>query len=505
MRTAGIILDVYDDPQGLVLREKLAGAALPEKLASSHLLDAADLARLPDRLFGLVGENNGTALRKYAMHDEAHLLTSIVYFMECGRRLLPEEASTKVAGNLTNACAWYGVDPPDGLVKEAIGAMRLGMGVLGGTMGAAEMKDVVKESKHKRRAFTDDFRRAQSGMKVAGGNQLELTGAEERTIVAQNPSTLSTTPGHVQRVLNKRDQHGPTSAKLERQVEQTQPHSKQADLTGTEIMPRGIAPKSVRSSPTKNVAMPAKVSAWQGVGSLTGQEAPHEVKTASYQRFALPHRHAFPIDTAVQVKTAEAYFDENYQLFPLAERRIFAQEAYSRAEEMGLKVAGHLLDYAGDEYGPYIDGELLSRAFGFAGTGSEVIYETLAEKKASISPMVMAQLLFEADAKTGADRSYGRPGTGLRDPYEAVYGSAKVAETQPTKEESFSWTNDTDYVSGFQLTALASVGANLDTTFGAGFGKSFTADPIGIFKSLPDPQKVILSRLASDNNSTALP
>lgn len=499
MRTAGIILDVYDDPQGRVLREKLAGAALPEKLASACLLDAADLEQLPDRLFGLVGQNNGEVLRKYAMHDEAHVTTSIIYFMECGRRLLPEDASIKVAGNLTNACAWYGIDPPDELVKEALGVMRLGMGAL----GAAELKNVAKESGTKRQAFQEDFRRAQYTGKTASGNIIDLTANDESEIVSSSGS-VDAVPGHVQRVLVKRDQHDATTTKLDNQIEQkteqVQPYEKTADLTGTEIMPRGILSKSVRSSPTKNVPMPAKVSSWRGVDDLTGREAPVAYKVATYQRFALPHLRAYPLDTPEQVKTAEAYFDENLQLFPLPERRVFAHQTYSRANELGLKVAGRMLDYAGEDYGPYIDAELLARAQSFEGTGSEAIYEVLAEKRAELDPMVMVQVLLEADVKTGADRSYDRPGTGLRNPYEAVYGSAKVAETQPTTEESFSWVGGSDYVSGFQLSALAASGSKLDHTFGAGFGKSFSADPIGIFKSLPDPQKVILSRLASDIN-----
>lgn len=508
MRTAGIILDVYDDPQGRVLREKLDGAALPEKLASAQLLDAEDLARIPDRLFGLVAHNNGETIRKYAMHDEAHLVTSMIYFAETSK-LIPEEARQKVAANLVNACAWYDIDPPDLLVKEALGVMNLAVGGL----EAANMVSATREASEKRRQTQDAFRRAQaSGAKVAAGNVIELSTGEDASIQASAPQATDTTPGHVDKVLARRDQHGSTTKKLHKQLnqkeEQTQPSEtgeKVADLTGTELMPRGIRTKSVRSEAGGKMALPVKTSSWQHAGNLTGREPVAKTKQASPQRFALPERGLYPLDTAVNVKQAEAYFEQHHHAFPPADRRAFAQSTWERAQELGLKVAGRLLDYAGSDYGPYIHSELVARARGFEGTGHSAIYEALAEKRASMPPSAMAELLSEADAKTGAAQTYGRPGVGLLDPYAAVYGSAKVAAEQPTKEESFSWVDGSDYVNGFMLTALAESGAKLDETFGEGFEKSFRKDPIGIFQSMPDPQKVVLSRMASDNSSTPTP
>lgn len=120
MDLAGVILDIYDDPKGLVLRQKLASAKkLPEKLASAQLCTTEELGALPDRLFALVAQNHGETIRKYAMHDEPHLATSIIYFGACGH-LLPEDAQQKIAQNLATACSWYDQDPPEFLVKRAL-------------------------------------------------------------------------------------------------------------------------------------------------------------------------------------------------------------------------------------------------------------------------------------------------------------------------------------------------------------------------------------------------
>ena len=216
--------------------------------------------------------------------------------------------------------------------------------------------------------------------------------------------------------------------------------------------------------------------------------------------FALPHLRRYPIDTAELVKKAAAYFDEHIFEFPHEDRRIFAQSVFSRSEELGIKVAGDILVYAGDHYGPHIDGELHARISRFDGTGHEAVYELLLEKRADIDPMIMADMLRKADEKTGAAKAYGRLGTGFRDPYAAVYGGPKLAEAQPKEEDTYSWNMGTDYCNGIQLTALSKRGLKLNELFGDGFADAFQKDPIGQFKSMPDPQKVVLSRLAADNS-----
>ena len=76
MNLAGVILDLYDEPKGVVLRQKVTElGGMPAKLASATLLEYEELDQLPDRVFALVGTNAGQPIRKYAMHDEAHLLT----------------------------------------------------------------------------------------------------------------------------------------------------------------------------------------------------------------------------------------------------------------------------------------------------------------------------------------------------------------------------------------------------------------------------------------------
>jgi len=465
MKTAGLILDVYDDLQGIVLRKKLAGGALPTKLASADLLEAPDLARLPDRMFGLVAANGEETLRKYAMHDEAHLATSIIYFLECGH-ILPKTAQATTAKNLLNACAWYDLDPPEPLVKKA---------VLGALMTTAAMGMTARDGMEKKRKDMAQFQRVQSG-------------------ALETPDV-----------------------------------TKQADLNGSSVMPMAgtlSGPGSEKTiKPALNTAARTKQKVsglddfldhfdgsreWEPGADITGLGAPAK-KVAEYNKhFALRDERKYPIDTYSQVKEASAYFDEYWGSFSEGTRRQYADAVYQRAQAVGVKLAGRVLDYAGDGFGPHIDLELLSRANSFEGIEGVDTYTELRSKVASYTPEEMVAALVEADTAMGVSGAYNKAVVGFRDPYAAVYGSAKFAaegtaissrsDATEKNTENFSWNHGSDYVNDDMLRSYASRGKNVFcSAFEEDMWPDFQKDPVGFFTALPDPQKHALARLASDD------
>ncbi len=353
-----------------------------------------------------------------------------------------------------------------------------------------------------------------TGTRKYAGRQIDLSQDQDEAMQrGEGPES-----GHIFGPLALFSNQDKTHSKLDRQRASSDAGlngdtgSKKADLNGTGAMTnQGSSTLNVSGTPEGHAISPtvrlgslkSKVSGheWQHCGDISGMGAPIREKKASYSNFALPHLQRYPLDTASQVKQAEAYFDEHVGGFSPTDRRLFAQSLLHRADELGMKVAGEALGYGGSDYGPFIEAELHSRVSGFAGTGHEAVYEVLLEDWRSVAPPVMADMLKMADHETGADRSYGRPVTGFRDPYAAVYGQPKLAAVQPAKEDTYSWREGGDYVTGQMLKSLASRKADLDTTFGEGFSKSFVKDPVSIFESMPDPQKVVLSRLASDNSS----
>lgn len=495
MELAGVILDLYDDPNGLVLRRIFSSTAMPEKLASTALLSSEELDRLPDHLFGLVALNHGHVVRKFAMHDEPHLLSSILYFRE-RHQLLPEAVQHKVAANLVRGCRDYDVRPPDDLLKIAMtGVVGKAMTAFGALDTANQVREAAVSSARAGTQRMDALRAGQAALaKAASGREVELSDSEASSMARGEGSEA----GHVFPLLSKFDDHEAARRKLHDQIDADwfERITKRADLNNTEIMTHQASRTgNVKPPPTGKIAFPE----WQLVGDITHLSTPVQEKKAEHTHFALSHLRRYPIDTPEQLTKAAAYFDEHMTEFPLLDRRLFSLSVVARAEELGVKVAGEVLAYGGGEYGPFIEEQLRGRIAAFEGTEKAAMYEPLLDRRDEIEPAVMAALLVRADSATGADASYGRPGVGLLDPYAAVYGQPKFAAAQPDKADMFSWRSGSEYVNGWMLQQLASRHADLDKVFGKGFSTTFAKDPVSIFESMPDPQKMVLSRLASDN------
>ena len=136
---------------------KTASVELPPLLKAASLLPLERYAQVPDRNFALILHNGGEPLRKYAMHDSAHLTLSTLYFLECGH-LLPKEAQAVAANNLVQAHSWYDSKPPAALQKVAdlIGTEVMPRGTLRGkSIRVNPSKHVSTASKVASASFTD--------------------------------------------------------------------------------------------------------------------------------------------------------------------------------------------------------------------------------------------------------------------------------------------------------------------------------------------------------------
>jgi hypothetical protein len=118
-KLSGLVLDVYDDPTGEVLRGIFPRQEqLPEIIKQAHALQPSERAELPDNRFALILEDGEVELKKYACVDAGNTALSVEYFMQL-RHKLPEEAQKVAAANLVTACGWYNIEPPEELQKVA--------------------------------------------------------------------------------------------------------------------------------------------------------------------------------------------------------------------------------------------------------------------------------------------------------------------------------------------------------------------------------------------------
>jgi len=135
-KLSGIVLDVFDDPEGEVLRSIFPTSDdLPEIVKTAQ---EVDLSGLPDDVFALILHNDDLSIRKYACVDAGNTALSVEYFMKLGHKL-PVEAQKTAAQNLLTACGWYGIEVPEELTKVAVGLNTL--------MSAAMVPSIAKGTK----------------------------------------------------------------------------------------------------------------------------------------------------------------------------------------------------------------------------------------------------------------------------------------------------------------------------------------------------------------------
>jgi hypothetical protein len=118
MKTAGVVIDFYDDPTGRVLKQAYPDPeSLPEQVKTAHILNTEERGVLRDEAYALILHNDGKVLRKFACVDAGNTLLSCLYFEENADQL-PEEAIKVAAVNLERFCEEFGIKPPT-LVKMA--------------------------------------------------------------------------------------------------------------------------------------------------------------------------------------------------------------------------------------------------------------------------------------------------------------------------------------------------------------------------------------------------
>jgi hypothetical protein len=136
-KLSGLVLDVYDDPDGEILRGIFPTyEEVPDLIKEAHQLDSGERDQLPDELFALVLVDEDTVLRKLACVDAGNTALAVEYFLKTAHKL-PLEAQKVAAENLVTACGWYDLEPPEVLGKMAGMAFNALRSASGGNLGLA--------------------------------------------------------------------------------------------------------------------------------------------------------------------------------------------------------------------------------------------------------------------------------------------------------------------------------------------------------------------------------
>lgn len=442
MQTAGIVLDLYDNPHDL--RAIFPSVdVIPDSVKIAHRLSSDELAALPDDAFALVLLGEGDRLRKFACVDEGNTILNLGYFFLHGHKL-PEEAQKTAAENLKVACAWYGIEVPEELEKVALG--------LGTVMNAAMLPSIVKGTGGQMR------------------DNLQATRAAGTTILPSNQQ-------HRLSAMMKSAELAGTS---------TLPNQDPGDLVGA--VARG-KPGSSNTSVAKSAAMSPYVD-------VTGKSATVKTAAAAYEHSA--YQGLYPLDSYTQVEAARTYFEDNLRRMPPDMRHEFATNMVKRASELGIEVSDVAAAYGSTTFAPV---EQIKVAFDtrrphLTEKQADVL-DQLFEHRAALGPEPFCNALEEFDKLAKLDWRYDHS---VMDPYASTYGVQKTAS-----DEGDSWTNGNDYITKKQIENYAVTGFHtLKHDYGGDLAKEFKKDPWGIFSSLPVDQKRRLARAAGDNSATGM-
>lgn len=197
----------------------------------------------------------------------------------------------------------------------------------------------------------------------------------------------------------------------------------------------------------------------------------------------------YPIRTHDEIKLASEFFDENCLRLHPRERRDFAVKLAGRAGGLGVRVSPVVEKYASDEQAAdakeyialrkqYLPQEQHDHLDKLAGA---LDYEP-AEK--------VAEALCLLDEHTQLNHLWDKH---VVDPFYSVLGHVKTAE------DDVVWAEGNDRVTKNELEQLAAndKGA-LMSKFGETFVMDFIKNPVSVFKSMPDPVKLVLARMAND-------
>lgn len=200
---------------------------------------------------------------------------------------------------------------------------------------------------------------------------------------------------------------------------------------------------------------------------------------AVVRKYAMPDAH--------HVKMAAAYFDKYAMDLPPEHRHRFAVSVQHRAEDLGVDLStNELLEkWASTNWNRHVHAHIEQRKSLLPRNDkARDALDKLASMLAETNPEDAAQALQTIDQATGLTKYYDR---GLSDPYASTMG--KVAT---------GWSSEVDghTITEADLRKLAG-SSKLAGYLGSDFARQFDANPVEVFESLPDPEKMLIKQVTT--------
>lgn len=473
-KISGLVLDMHDDVEGMVLRQlypKLDD--VPELYKTAAFLSSEQRDALPDDAFALVLRQGNTTLRKYACVDPGNTAINIGYFMATYHKL-PIEAVKTAAANLHTACHWYDIEPPEELKKLSTGNIP----VIGKQQVWKDMDGTTYSNNTQ--SWEVEKNAEVSGTHIMDGGK----GARKQSIDPNRKrlSEVKTAEEKFVAALSK---------------------AKDAEHAGETLEPGEGLPETDQPK-----SLPQITKVMKPHVDVTSAEPPKliEEKKASY--YAMPSIGRYPLDGLDQLEKAAEYFYEWHESMDPVDRREYAHNLVKRANSLRKPLEQVAYDYGGEGYAK--EAQLISAVdqrtllLGpHASQGTDEfkktaslhclnLYSQLFDQRRQLPAEVYAGTMAEIDKLAGLDEFYGQE---LEDPWLSTF--AKTAEEVDPKDAVVI---GNQYMKIDDLVLFAqNKGEFVKNRFGDDFTSEFQQDPKGIFDSLPmDQKKVIMNMVNSE-------
>lgn len=478
-RLSGYVFDTYDDGDGQVLRTIVENPShLPSIVKTAARLTETQINELPDDQFALIMLADTTAgpikFKKYATVDKGNTVLSVLYLLKQANILAPEMAQT-AAWNLAEALDRHGLPVPEELAKLANKKNTISTGYASGKSQKPYVNGKVQQLQYPE--ILEEPKESHENPQL-GRHDAAWSDVNQRTNAEGTPgSNFLELPAFPQKEKIK-------TASVEDITRWDTARQKQSPQEYANLFSQNPQPKqqSWRESPYFDI------SGWDpsmpGVPDATPPE--RTLLNGSY-----------PIDGYDQVKTASVYFDDNWKSLGFRDRHTYCVKLAARMIELGMELPENIARYGSTTYAADLESYVEARRH-YVHEEAHPTLDMLLEKRAQVSPGVFVEALSEFDRLNDLNWYWDSK---IADPWYSTFGPSieKIAE------ENWRWDGVGTRICEGDLDDLARNSYNsLVKNFGEDFAKEFSRSPKTFFMNLPNPNKIILARFASDRHSGAM-
>lgn len=236
---------------------------------------------------------------------------------------------------------------------------------------------------------------------------------------------------------------------------------------------------------------------------VTSHEPPKVVQEKKAEYYALPDAEMYPLDSYVQVKAASRYFQEHFKFMQPADRHEYCQNLVKRASALDLMTSTLIDKYGSAGYASDSDVDIClgARRTAIKDEDHLGLLDKLAESRAVLEPEVFAEALEQLDKVACITHHYGGD---VPDAYYTTFGkTAAELKEETAPKESIVLGNE--YITRRRLAEFFQNNtAAVSTRFGADMGKELSDSPNDIFDSLPRDQKLVLMRMANNDDAPTM-